>query len=367
MPKVAVVYLARAAHGIDAFVPFASSYKKFNAGYDHELILLGKGMSKKWQHSATSALFNPFPHRIIKISEKGFDIHAYLRVAKMLDHDYICFFNTYSELTSNKWLEKMMHWGIKPEVGIVGTSASYQSLHDLGKLVHKLNWLISFKNVKLDRETTNQFSFILNAKVSEESLNWRKKTIHSIYLRFIQMVKNILKPRVKYSTALDHEFDLWWEKQTAPGDPLAYYTAFPSFPNPHIRSNGFLISRKLLLSFDYNLENTKIACSHFESGPQSISKKIQQKNLKLILTGADGAAYGVENWAKSSTFRSGNQENLLVYDNHSREFFNFDKTTKEQYQRMTWGENCETISPHYHKANGSLESEYNEIKYLSQN
>ncbi|WP_166656104.1 hypothetical protein [Paraburkholderia sp. BL10I2N1] len=79
MPTVAVVFLARVAHGIDAFKPFAESYLKFPAGYDHELILLGKGMKKQGERAATSALFDGAPHRIIEVPDEGYDIHAYLK------------------------------------------------------------------------------------------------------------------------------------------------------------------------------------------------------------------------------------------------------------------------------------------------
>ena len=106
--RVAVVYLARSAHGINAFAPFAKSYKRFPAEFPHDLILIGKGIEKAGERAATSALFAGIPHTIEVIPDEGLDIHAYLRMAKQLPHEYVLFCNTYTQFLGDGWLRKMM-------------------------------------------------------------------------------------------------------------------------------------------------------------------------------------------------------------------------------------------------------------------
>ena len=43
--KVSVVYLIWIPHGVILFQDFVTSYKKYNSGFDHRLILLFNGVS----------------------------------------------------------------------------------------------------------------------------------------------------------------------------------------------------------------------------------------------------------------------------------------------------------------------------------
>ena len=55
--RVAVVYLARVPEGIDVFKRFANSYRKYDAGYPHELILLCKGLEKRGERAYIEEIF----------------------------------------------------------------------------------------------------------------------------------------------------------------------------------------------------------------------------------------------------------------------------------------------------------------------
>ena len=66
----------------------------------------------------------------------------------------------------------------------------------------------------------------------------------------------------------------------------------------------------------------------FESGPNGLSRTLWRKGMNVILVGANGAAYHVDEWPRSRTFRQLNQENLLTKDNHMRAFASFDIKNK---------------------------------------
>src|SRR5664279_696057 len=106
--RVAVVYLARIAEGMDQFAVFSKSYQKHDAGRVHDLIIVAKGMTNRGERAYIEEIFHDVPHRVIQTSDEGYDINAYLYVASIIDHDYVLFFNTFTEILSTNWLTKLM-------------------------------------------------------------------------------------------------------------------------------------------------------------------------------------------------------------------------------------------------------------------
>ncbi len=263
--RIAVVYLARAPQGLSQFEPFARSYRAYPADQPHDLIVLGKGMTKRGERVATSLLFSGLPHQLIEVSDEGYDIHAYLKVANLIDHDYICFFNTYCEIRSASWLKKLYDHATADGVGLVGTTASYESLFNSWKLISKAAW-VAGKGVRFDPLLAKQFG---------SRYLPRRWLTYSKYLPryFLRLAGDLIYRRPRGDAAIDEEFERYWFALTRDGGPAAPFRDFPPFPNPHIRSNGFMISRKLLLSFRYQVELTKEACCHFESGQSGLSRR----------------------------------------------------------------------------------------------
>lgn len=334
MPTVAVVYLARVAHGIDAFTPFAESYQRFPAEYPHDLVLAGKGMTKPGQRVATSLLFNEIPHDIIPLSDDGYDIHAYLAMAKKLPHEYILFCNTYTEFLSPGWLRKMMAAAEMEGVGLVGATASYESLLDSIKFISKAIWLTSARTVAFNLQLAAQFEEILN----EHAPIWMRAN-KSYYLLLRRIVGDALRRRPNIDKVnFDVDFEEHWAALTKPGGPFGMFTDVSPFPNPHLRSNVWLIKRELLNSFNFAPENTKSACNLFESGPNGLPKSIERIGLRQVLVGADGASFNVEDWPKSRTFRLGDQGNLLAADNQTRNFAKLGRRERRLHERISWGD-----------------------------
>ena len=333
MKKVAVVYLARIYHGINAFKPFVDSYRKFDSGYPHELILLGKGVQKKGERAGIHSLFDGVPHRLIEVSDAGFDIHAYLNIAETLDHEYIFFCNTYTEFLTENWLAKLMCQIELPNVGLVGTSASYESLYESTKLIQKLNWLTGSKRIKFDEKLAEQFRVWLNV-IQPMSAS----PFYSLYKRMRRFVGDIVRRRIPYTKNIDAEFESVWNQATRKGEPLSWVMGFAKFPNPHIRSTSFLISRDLFLSFKIKLPDTKVACALFESGYDSLSNRVKGLGLDILLVGANGIGYLASDWFKSKTFRLDSQVNCITADNHIRAYENFDFNARYLHDRMTWGD-----------------------------
>jgi hypothetical protein len=112
---------------------------------------------------------------------------------------------------------------------------------------------------------------------------------------------------------------------------------FDPFPNPHLRTNGFMLDRDVMLDLDWPTPRLKMDALLIESGRRSISRQIWEQGLDVRVVGRDGVAYQSERWYESSTFRSGGQRNLLIADNRTRQYDEADAAQKSRLERMAWG------------------------------
>lgn len=331
--RVAVVYLARVPEGIDVFKRFADSYRKHDAGYPHELILLCKGLENRGERAYVEQMFDGIRYRIIATSDEGFDINAYLKVSSGLDHDFVMFCNTHTEILAGDWLKKMVANATAPDVGFVGATASYESIAISQKLFAKILWLTSDKRFPFDRELYDYYAFFLNHNAQK----WvRLQKLHR-RLREGRIVRELFQ-QFPDLTKINDGFETHWAVQTSDNGPLAEFRKFPYFPNPHVRSNCFLINRKRLLGLGFKLEPVKIDCNRFESGVVSLSGVLQRQGKKLLLVGADGQSFDVPDWPKSGTFRLGDQQNLLFGDNQTRSYQALSTKEREALRMLSWGD-----------------------------
>jgi hypothetical protein len=109
------------------------------------------------------------------------------------------------------------------------------------------------------------------------------------------------------------------------------------FPNPHVRTNAFMLSRQLMLDLDWGPLRRKIDAWRAENGPRNITRQVLERGLEALVVGRDGEAYPPERWPASRTFRSGAQENLLAADNRTREFDRADPSLRRALAEAAWG------------------------------
>jgi hypothetical protein len=112
---------------------------------------------------------------------------------------------------------------------------------------------------------------------------------------------------------------------------------FAPFPNPHLRSNAFVLNRELMLGLRWEVSRSKRSAWALESGRGSISNQIWERNMKILVVGRDGVAYPPERWRESATFRSGEQRNLLIADNRTEQYTNANPRLKRRLEQMAWG------------------------------
>jgi hypothetical protein len=112
---------------------------------------------------------------------------------------------------------------------------------------------------------------------------------------------------------------------------------FPPFPNPHLRTTGFMMERALIEAIRWKPPTGKISALNIESGKRSISNEVKRRGLSCVVAGRDGRAYGEEQWQASRTFRVGEQENLIIADNRTEDYLAAGSEERDHLRKLAWG------------------------------
>ena len=92
------------------------------------------------------------------------------------------------------------------------------------------------------------------------------------------------------------------------------------FPNVGIRSNAFMVARAQFVSLDCGDLSARLGGNLFEAGPKGMTKQIVARGFRPYVVDRFGKYWSVEEWPGSATFRSYNQERLLVSDNRTQNY-----------------------------------------------
>ena len=180
--SLALLYLSRKKNsGIENLEKFIRSYKKICHGYDHQLYVLLKGYNLKEIDSISVELKSLKAKKII-LEDLNYDLGSYFYASKQINEKFVCFLNTESKLIIDNWLYIMMKQINTKNISMIGTTASFET--------H------AFRLPYFDLSVSGFFYFF-----------------GRVLFRFINRFYN------------------------------NFY--FKKFPNPHIRTNGFIVNRKI--------------------------------------------------------------------------------------------------------------------------
>jgi hypothetical protein len=119
---------------------------------------------------------------------------------------------------------------------------------------------------------------------------------------------------------------------------------WPRFPNPHLRTNAFMLPRDLVRAARWPDVSTKSRAWELESGHHGMTRQVWNRGLAALVVGRDGTAYPPHAWAASATFRSGGQANLLVADNRTRQWEDAGASERARLSRLAWGADPEATA-----------------------
>lgn len=130
---VAVAYLARGVdrNWLESVHRFVDSYILNNPGLPHKFYVIYKGFACNSDLLQAKKVFAQIPNHPIYLDDDKFDIGAYIEWANIVDEEIICVLNSASEILSEYWLHKLFHNLLLMEIGVVGATASFESLNVL--------------------------------------------------------------------------------------------------------------------------------------------------------------------------------------------------------------------------------------------
>lgn len=284
--SVCVVHLVRAANGPEPLRAFIDSYGRHPAGIEHELLVVFKGFSRA-PSAACERILEPVPHRRVFVPDEGYDVNVYFDVARNQDAARFCFLNSFSAILAPDWLRKLDGAIASDGVGLAGATGSWQSIFS------------DYENV----------TRVLPPMLPHHPA-W----------------KQLLGRRLPLLRRLRFMFRRW----TLRG-------SFGKFPNYHIRTNAFMLRRETALRVRVPPIRRKFDAYLFESGKESLTMQVLAMGLRALVVTRDGTVYEKDDWCCSNTFWRGDQENLLVADNQTRNYAAADAAGRLAYSTYAWG------------------------------
>ena len=288
MRHVGVVYLYRHAEGESPVRRFLATYRNHPAGLDHDLHVVFKGFPDGASVARGRALFEGIAVNSIEHADVGYDIGSYLHAANLAPNERLIFLNTFSQILADNWLAHFDHALDIPEVGLVGATGSW--LANTGSYEASVNYLM-------------QKVLAIPTTIGLVRSNWRDiassamSALHSTTCRIYQ---------------------------------------YGRYPNPHIRTNAFMIETALFLSLKFSCLATKDDVYKFESGRRSMTKQILRQKLSPVVVDRNGRVYGVNDWKSSSTFWINEQENLIIADNRTADYARADQGLRQRLENLAW-------------------------------
>jgi hypothetical protein len=262
------------------------------------------------------------PFRTLLLPGKRQDIPAYFAAARAIDSEYVCFLNSHSEILCDDWLAKMYGHARREGVGVVGATGSWASHHSMN-LFHEGEpgaYEELFRGVQ-ERKKRKLFGLSDEQKEALARKPPARRLLYNLYYMsavfpFYFVVNGVLHPLER-------------RRLRASFDP---------FPSPHLRTNAFMLRSSLMLELNLGRVRSKMDAYMFEGGKESLTSQVSRRGLKALVVGRDGEAYEPEEWHRSETLWQGEQRNLLVADNQTRDYAHGDTRQRTFLSRFAWGD-----------------------------
>lgn len=314
LAQIGVIYLCRFAEGERPVRRFADSYRAHPASLEHDLHVIFKGFPSTDSLTSVQALFGGLPIHPIELEDEGYDIGSYFAAARFVAKPRLIFFNTFAELLVDGWLKKFDDALSLPGVGLVGATGSWQSprslyVAGLKRALHSVRHPLDYlSRLRADPLAGNGDRALPGVSTAGEPV---RVDAHQIFRRFHRSLYRLLR--------FDH-----------------YLFHYNPYPNPHIRTNAFMIERDRFLALKVPSFRIKSDAYKFESGRQSLTQQILKQGLRPVVVGRDGHVYDTADWKSSSTYWIDQQANLIAADNRTRNYSEGGAQFRSDLQAHAW-------------------------------
>jgi hypothetical protein len=153
---IGLVHLVWAPLGPEPLRAFLRSYRAHRSGAPHELVIVLNGAqleeSQGFPRQALLAELHGTEHRLIELDRPVLDLAAYAEAALRLEHERLCFLNSYSVVLADDWLRQLDRAIGLPEIGLAGATGSWESRAELvnGGVEHWIYQLVKLRQKRRD-------------------------------------------------------------------------------------------------------------------------------------------------------------------------------------------------------------------------
>jgi hypothetical protein len=313
----AVVHLVWGPLGPAPLREFLASYRRHPAGAEHELVVLLNGVTGD-QRPALDAELEGVPHRLLTLEEPVQDLAAYAHAARCLEHERLCFLNSYSVILAGDWLAKLEGALGQDRAGLVGATGSWASARSA-----TLNALFlpnPYRGVVPGRRVAREQLLAIELERSGEQIEPSARPARSAIGSILATLR------------------------TLPPMP-AQLLRFEGFPAHHLRTNAFMGERATLMGLQLGAVARKMDAYALESGRHSLTRQVHARGLRTLVVARDGSFYDHQDWPRSRTLWQGDQEGLLIADNQTRMYTNGAIERRRLLSAFAWGRSADPKLP----------------------
>jgi hypothetical protein len=326
--KPIVVYVCRCQdrYSFEKFSRFVESYKKHPSGIEHHLIIIRKGFDEyEYEWAKWVLLLEGISFELRTYPDEHY-VFGYHRLV-MEDHpdQYILFCVASCEILVDNWLALFMRHARNNR--ILSHGGSFESMYSdvSNRIKYKWNHI---RGKKICFSSTSKDYCLTRCPY------YRNETT------FFSSIKCSLKELLRFLFGVRGKWEIFCSSNN-----------FYPFPNPSLRTSALMVPPQLLKSIYYWPDVMSLSNKNqeflFESGKYSLSIQALIAGYELLVVGADGKAYPMSEWRDSKTYRSFNQENLVIADHHTRCYEVASLTGKRTFEETVYGKGNVDLAPFF--------------------
>ncbi len=313
MRDCCVAHLVRKQNGVEVFRRYLASYRENPAGVDHDHVIIFKGFGGRTDLVDYERELQGTTYRTCFVDDTGLDIGSYMKVLREHHYSYYCFTNSYSRVLHSGWLYKLRSAIAPASVGLVGSSASCGSI-------------ASYTQFQAGLPSA------YDGYILDDPYALPKAEPSRVYRPTLRFRAGALRRR--------------WAVRLGLRDPerdRPVLEQFDPFPVYHIRSNSFMVRGDVLARLPRPKIRDKSDAFRFESGKKSLTNRVYEMGLAVVVVGQDGRTYEKDRWHESNTFWQRDQGNLLVADNQSDKYAEGSDRIRTFCSRFAWREFADPV------------------------
>ena len=313
------MHLVWAPLGTDPLRRFLESYTRHSAGVEHRLVILLNGFLADQDLTPWRRALEHASHEELRLRDPMQDVAAYRRAVECVDAPRYCFLNSYSEILADDWLAKFTNALEQPRAGLVGATGFWASMRSA-----TLNGLMlpnAYRGVVPGRRAARAELSAIEASGSGGMTPDGDAPAERSLQQSIRATLRTLRP--------------------VPERLLR----FEGFPAPHLRTNGFIVTRDTFSSISARSLDRKMDAHRLESGRDSLTRQVQRLGLRALVIDRDGAVYEHEDWPASRTLWQCDQDGLLVADNQTRLYAEGAIERRRLLSAFAWGQHADPRMP----------------------